>query len=185
MQSSVNTNTSSAKKLCNCCGKDSTYSHRQNCPAKADTCTKCKKKCHRAIICHNGKRLNATGQVASATAPEGDRAAFEEFEEFKSARQQQQQRHQQQQQQQVDQYAQIAAEFDRWNISNPSIKGITKIVECNNVNACNPIPPLYLHLKPVGKPICRIKVLADTGATHSLISLSTAAKQAQVQDQRD
>jgi hypothetical protein len=48
--------------------------------------------------------------------------------------------------------------------------------KCNNVNACNPTPLLYIHLKPVGKPIFRIKVLADTGATQSLISLSTAAK---------
>jgi predicted aspartyl protease len=33
-----------------------------------------------------------------------------------------------------------------------------------------------LHLKPVGQPIYRVKVLADTGATRSLISLSTATK---------
>jgi predicted aspartyl protease len=33
-----------------------------------------------------------------------------------------------------------------------------------------------LHLKPVRKPIFRVKVLADTGATRSLISLSTANK---------
>jgi hypothetical protein len=60
--------------------------------------------------------LNATGQVASATAPdraEWTSAAFEEFQEFKRAKEQQQQRHQQQQQQQGEECAQIAAEFDR------------------------------------------------------------------------
>jgi hypothetical protein len=169
-------NASRAKRPCNRCGKDSTYEQRQNCPAKADTCTKCKKKGHRAIICHNGKRLNATGQVASAIAPEGDRTAFMEFQEFERARQQQQQRHQQQQQEQGDKCVQIAAEFDRWNISNPSVNAITEVVECNKVNACNPTPPLLLHLKPVAKPIFRVKVRADTGATRSLISLSTANK---------
>jgi predicted aspartyl protease len=44
------------------------------------------------------------------------------------------------------------------------------------VNACNPTPPLFLHLKPIGKPTFRIQVLADTGAMRSLISLSTATK---------
>jgi hypothetical protein len=175
-QLSTNTKTSGAKKPCNRCSKDSTYEHRQNCPAKADTCTKSKKKGHRSIICHNGKRLNATGQVASAIALEGDRAAFKEFQEFQRARQQQQKRHQQQQQEQGDKCAQIAAEFYRWNISNPFVNAITEVVECNNVNACNPTPLLFLHLKPVGKPIFRVKVLADTGATRSLISLSTAIK---------
>jgi ATPase subunit of ABC transporter with duplicated ATPase domains len=134
---------------------------------------------HSAIICHNGKRLNAKGQVASATAPNRaawTSAAFEEFQEFKRAQEQQQQRHQQQQQEQGDKCAQIAAEFDRWNISNSSVHAITEVVECNNVNACNPTPPLFLHLKPVGKLIFRVKVLADTGATRSLISLSTANK---------
>jgi hypothetical protein len=56
--------------------------HRQNCPAKADTCTNCKKRGHHTIICHNGNWLNATGQVASATAPDQaawTSAAFEEF----------------------------------------------------------------------------------------------------------
>jgi hypothetical protein len=77
----TNANAGRAKKPCNRCGnKNTTNEHRQNCPAKADTCTKCKKKGHRAIICHNGKSLNATRQVASATAPEEDRAAFEEFQ---------------------------------------------------------------------------------------------------------
>jgi hypothetical protein len=38
------------------------------------------------------------------------------------------------------------------------------------------MPPLFLHLKPIGKPTFRIQVLADTGATRSLISLSTATK---------
>jgi hypothetical protein len=90
-------NLSGAKRPCNCCNEDSTYEHRQNCPAKADTCTNCKKKGHCAIICHNGKRLNATRQVASATAPyraAWTSAAFEEFQEFKRAKEQQQQRHQ-------------------------------------------------------------------------------------------
>jgi hypothetical protein len=89
-QSSTNANakanSSGAKRPCNRCSEDSTYEHRQNCPAKADTCTNCKKKGHRAIICHNGKRLNARGQVASATAPDHaawTSAAFEEFQEFK------------------------------------------------------------------------------------------------------
>jgi hypothetical protein len=36
------------------------------------------------------------------------------------------------------------------------------------------MPPLFLYLKPVGKPIFRVKVLADT--TRSLISLSIANK---------
>jgi hypothetical protein len=65
-----------AERPCNRCGEESTYEHRQNCPAKApaqpapaqNTCTNCKKKGHRAVICHNGKRLNANGQVASASA---------------------------------------------------------------------------------------------------------------------
>jgi hypothetical protein len=51
---------------------------------------------------------------------------------------------------------------------------ITEIV--SNVNACTPTPPLFLHLKPIGKPTFRIQVLADTGATRSLISLSKATK---------
>jgi hypothetical protein len=102
-QSSTNTNAKAnqtgAKRPCNCCGEESTYEHRQNCPAKADTCSNCKKKGHRAVICHNGKRLNANGQVASATdtgqsaQPSAD---FQEFQAFKQhQRQQQQQRHQQ------------------------------------------------------------------------------------------
>jgi hypothetical protein len=32
---------SGAKRPCNRCGEESTYEHRQNCPAKADTCIKC------------------------------------------------------------------------------------------------------------------------------------------------
>jgi hypothetical protein len=64
-QSSTNANAkgnqTGAKRPCNRCGEESTYDHRQNCPAKADTCTNCKKKVHRAVICHNGKRLNANG----------------------------------------------------------------------------------------------------------------------------
>jgi hypothetical protein len=63
-----------AKRPCNRCGEESTYEHRQN-------CTKCNKKGHLAVICHNGKRLNANGQVASASAsatpaPETDFAEF-------------------------------------------------------------------------------------------------------------
>jgi hypothetical protein len=47
----------------------------------------------------------------------------------------------------------------------------------SNVNDfCRPTPPLFLNLKPVGKPTFRLQVLADTGATRSLISLSTANK---------
>jgi hypothetical protein len=47
----------------------------------------------------------------------------------------------------------------------------------SNVNDfCRPTPPLFLNLKPVGKPTFRLQVLADTGATRSLISLSTATK---------
>jgi hypothetical protein len=61
-------NQTGAKRPCNRCGEKSTYEHMQNCPAKADTCTNCKKKGNRAVICHNGKRLNANGQVASASA---------------------------------------------------------------------------------------------------------------------
>jgi hypothetical protein len=44
------------------------------------------------------------------------------------------------------------------------------------VNACTPRPLLFLRLKPIRKPTVRIQVLADTGATRSLISLSTATK---------
>jgi hypothetical protein len=47
----------------------------------------------------------------------------------------------------------------------------------SNVNDfCRPTPPLFLNLKPVRKLTFRIQVLADTGATRSLISLSTATK---------
>jgi hypothetical protein len=60
-QSSTNVNATGnqtgAKRPCNRCGEESTYKHRQNCPAKADTCTNCKKKGHRAVICDNGKRI--------------------------------------------------------------------------------------------------------------------------------
>jgi hypothetical protein len=71
-QSSMNAkakwNQTGAKRPCNRCGEESTYEHRQNCPAKADTCTNCNKKGHHAVICHNGKRFNANSQVASASA---------------------------------------------------------------------------------------------------------------------
>jgi hypothetical protein len=74
--------------------------------------------------------------------------------------------------------AKITAEFDRWNIDNPSINAIQEVDECNNVNSCNPTALLYIHLKPVGKPIFRIKVLADTHQPQH-------RRQARVQDQRD
>jgi hypothetical protein len=143
-QSSTNANAKAnstrAKRPCNRCGEESTYEHKQNCPAKADTYTNCKKKGHRAIICHNGKRLNATGQVASATDTghaAWSSADFQEFQAFKRAKEQQQQRHQQQQQQQAEECAQIASEFDRWDISN-TCNAITEVIECNNLNECNP-----------------------------------------------
>jgi hypothetical protein len=85
-QSSTNANTKAnqtgAKRPCNRCGEESTYKHRQNCPAKADTCTNCKKKGHRAVICHNGKRLKANGQAASASQSDPS-ADFQEFQAFK------------------------------------------------------------------------------------------------------
>jgi hypothetical protein len=82
-----------AKRPCNRCGEESTYEHRQNCPTKADTCTKCNKKGHHAVICHNGKRLNANCQVASAsasTAPAPNpNAEFAEFQAFRQHQRQQ------------------------------------------------------------------------------------------------
>jgi hypothetical protein len=130
----------------------------------------CKKKGHRTVICHNGKRLNANGQVASAsaTAQSDPRADFQEFQAFKQhQRQQQQQRHQN------EECAQIASDFNAWTPFD-TCKAITEVV--SNVNACNPTPPLLLHLNPIRKPTFRIQVLADTGATRYLISLSTATK---------
>jgi hypothetical protein len=184
-QSSTNANAkgnqTGAKRPCNRCREESTYEHRQNCPAKADTCTNCKKKGHRAVICHNGKRLNANGQVASASAtPEsGATSDFAEFQAFKQhqrqqERQQLQQRHQQQQQQQAEECAQIQGDFRKWQPFQ-SCSAITQAV--SNVNDfCRPTPPLFLNLKPVRKPTFRLQVFADTGATRSLISLSTATK---------
>jgi hypothetical protein len=124
-QSSTNAiataNQTGAKRPCSRCGEESTYEHRQNCPAKADTCTNCKKKGHRAVICHNRKRLNANGQAngqvasASATAESGPTTDFQEFQAFKQhQRQQLQQRHQQQQQQQAKECAQINSDFGTW-----------------------------------------------------------------------
>jgi hypothetical protein len=110
-------NLTGAKRPCNRCGEKSTYKHRQNCPAKAITCTNCKKKGHCAVICHNRKRLNANGQVASASvkAESGATTDFQEFQAFKQhQRQQLQQRHQQQQQQQNEECAQIASDFGTW-----------------------------------------------------------------------
>jgi hypothetical protein len=182
-QSSTNANAkgnqTGAKKPCNCCGEESTYEHRQNCPAKADTCTNCKKKGHRAVICHNGKRLNANGQVASASAtPEsGATSDFAEFQAFKQHQRQQknlQQRHQQQQQQQAEECAQIQGDFGKWQPFK-SCNAITQAISSVN-DFCRPTPPLFLNLKPVGKPTFRLQVLADTGATRYLISLSTATK---------
>jgi hypothetical protein len=169
------------KRPCNRCGKESTYEHTSNCPAKADTCTNCKKKGHCAVICHNGKRLNANGQVASASAtPEsGAISDLAEFQAFKQHQRQQerqhlQQRHQQQQQQQAEECAQINSDFGTWQPFK-SCNAIT--LALSNVNDfCRPTPPLFLNLKPVGKPTFRLQVLADTGATRSLISLSTANK---------
>jgi hypothetical protein len=89
-------------------------------------------------------------------------------------RQQLQQRHQQQQQQQAEECAQINSDFGTWGPFD-TCNGIAQGI--NNVNNfCRPTPPLFLHLKPVRKPIFRIQVLADTGATRSLISLSTETK---------
>jgi hypothetical protein len=178
-QSSTNANAkpnqTGAKRPFNRCGEESTYEHRQNCPAKADTCTKCNKKGHRAVICHNGKRLNANGQVASAsaTAESGATTDIQEFQAFKQhQRQQLQQRHQHQQQ--TEECAQIASDFGTRRPFD-TCNAITEVV--SNVNdLCKPTPPLFLHQKPVGKPTFRIQVLADTGATRSLISLSTATK---------
>jgi hypothetical protein len=57
MQSSTNANAkgnqTGAKRTCNRCGEESTYEHRQNCPAKADACTNCHKKGHRAATMAN------------------------------------------------------------------------------------------------------------------------------------
>jgi hypothetical protein len=97
-QSSTNAkgNQTSAKRPCNRCGEESTYEHRQNCPGKADTCTNCNKKGHRAVICHNGQRLNANGQVASASATQelgADFAEFQAFRQHQRQQQNQQQRH--------------------------------------------------------------------------------------------
>jgi hypothetical protein len=123
------------------------------------------------------KRLKANGQAASASAtPEsGATSDLAEFQAFKQhQRQQLQQRHQQQQQQQVEECAQINADFGTWGPFD-SCNVITQGVSNVN-NFCRPLPPLFLNLKPVGKPTFRIQVLADTGATRSLISLSTATK---------
>jgi hypothetical protein len=69
---------------------------------------------------------------------------------------------------------QIREDFGKWQLFE-SCNAITHAV--SNVNeVCRPTPPLFLNLKPVGKPTFRLQVLADTGATRSLISLSTANK---------
>jgi hypothetical protein len=180
-QSSTNANAkgnqTGAKRPCNRCGEESSYKHRQNCPAKADTCMNCNKKGHRAVICHNGKRLNANGQVTSASATQESGADFAEFQAFRQHQRQQQnqqQRHQQQQQQQSEECSQIREDFGRWQPFE-SCNAVTQAV--SNVNDfCRPTPPLFLNLKPVGKPTFRLQVLADRGATRSLISLSIANK---------
>jgi hypothetical protein len=58
-----------------------------------------------------------------------------------------------------------------------SCNAITQAVSNVNDFCRPPPPPLFPNLKPVGKPTFRLQVLADTGATRSLISLSTANKQ--------
>jgi hypothetical protein len=121
--------------------------------------------------------LNANGQVASASATQESGADFAEFQAFRQHQKQQQnqqQRHQQQQQQQSEECSQIREDFGKWQLFE-SCNAITQAV--SNVNDfCRPMPPLFLNLKPVGKPTFRLQVLADTGATRSLISLSTANK---------
>jgi type II secretory pathway pseudopilin PulG len=139
----------------------------------------CKKKGHRPVICHNSKRLNANGQVASASAtPElgatADFAEFQAFRQYQRQQQNQQQRHQQQQQQQSEECSQIREDFGKWQPFK-SCNAITQAVSNAN-DFCRPAPPLFLNLKPVGKPTFRLQVLADTGATRSLISLSTTNK---------
>jgi hypothetical protein len=115
-------NQTGAKKPCNRCGVESTYEHRQNCLAKADTCTNCKKEGHRAAICHNGKRLNANGQVASASATPESEATYQILPSSRRSnntmqrvqeRQHLQQRHQQQQQQQAEECAQINSDLGK------------------------------------------------------------------------
>jgi hypothetical protein len=70
--------------------------------------------------------------------------------------------------------SQIREDFGKWQPFE-SCNAITQAV--SNVNDfCRPTPPLFLNLKPVEKPTFRLQVLADTGATRSLISLSTANK---------
>jgi hypothetical protein len=120
--------------------------------------------------------LNANRQVASAsaTAESSITTDFKEFQAFKQhQRQKLQQRHQQQQQRQNEECAQIASDFGSWTPFD-TCNAITEIV--SNVNACMPTPLLFLHLKPIGKTTFRIQVLAEKGATQSLISLSTATK---------
>jgi hypothetical protein len=121
--------------------------------------------------------LNTNGQVASAsaTAESGPTTDFQEFQAFKQhQRQQLQQRHQQQQQQPAEECGQINSDIGTWGPFD-SCNVITQ-GDSNVNNFCRPTPPLFLNLKPVGKPTFRIQVLADTGATRSLISLSTATK---------
>jgi hypothetical protein len=150
MQSANNANPkgnqSGAKRPCNRCREESTYEHRQNCPAKADTCTNCNKKGHRAVICHNGKCLNANGQVASASAsatqaPETYVSEFQAFKQHQRQQIDQQQRHQQQQQRQSEECAQIQQDFQKWQLFE-SCNAVTQAV--NNVNDfCRPTPPLF------------------------------------------
>jgi hypothetical protein len=99
---------------------------------------------------------------------------FQAFRQHQRQQQNQQQRHQQQQQQQAEECAQIQDDFGKWQLFE-SCNAITQAV--SNVNDfCRPTPPLFLNLKPVGKQTFRLQVLADTGATQSLISLSTTTK---------
>jgi hypothetical protein len=129
---------------------------------------------HRRTTSNPGCRAN--GQVASASAtPESgassDFAELQALRQHQRQQQNQQQRHQQQQQQQAEECAQIQDDFGKWQLFK-SCNAVTQAV--SNVNDfCRPTPPLFLNLKPVRKPTFRLQVLADTGATRSLISLST------------
>jgi hypothetical protein len=69
---------------------------------------------------------------------------------------------------------QISADFYTWRPFD-TCNAITESVS-NVDDFCRLTTPLFLHLKPVGKRTFRIQILADTGATRSLISLTTATK---------
>jgi hypothetical protein len=101
-----------------------------------------------------------------------DFAEFQAFRQHQRQQQKQQQRHQQQQQ--SEECLQIREDFRKWQLfesCNTIMQAVSNVTE-----VCRPTPPLFLNLKPVGKPTFSLQVLADTGATRSLISLSTANK---------